>query len=174
MGILHRSMLLTKTNLGITSTFLLYQISRHPDIQEALHQELLSVQNPFFLPGSPAEFMSAEMPAPNVLERLPLLNGIIRESLRLRNNQPSMDPRVTPAGTKSTVGPLKDLPPGIRVGYFAWLIQRRNDLYPDALQWNPWRWFDESEKNGMNNQSFFAFGRGPRGCVGQHVTVECE
>jgi cytochrome P450 len=166
--------LLTRSNLGITSTFLLYQISRHPDIQEALHQELLSVQAPFFLPDSPAEFRSAAIPAPDVLEQLPLLNGIIRESLRLRNNQPNMDPRATPAGTYSTVGPVKNLPPGIRVGYFAWLLHRRDDLYPDALQWNPWRWFDESEKNGMSKQGFFAFGRGPRGCVGQHVAVECE
>lgn len=174
IGILHDSMLLTKTNLGITSTFLLYQISRHPDIQEALHQELLSAQTLFSLPESATEFRSAAMPAPDVLERLPLLNGIIRETLRLRNNQPNMDPRATPAGTKSSVGPLKNLPPGIRVGYFAWLVHRRNDLYPDALQWNPWRWLDGSEKNGMSKQSFFAFGRGPRGCVGQHVAIECE
>jgi cytochrome P450 len=119
--------------VGICASHILNQLSRHNDIQEQLREELFSIKAPFTfeVDRSPEELMALS----DDLYSLPLLNAVIKETLRY------MDPRVTPPGQLSDIGPYKNLPPGIRVGGYAYLLHCDSRQYLDPLTWNPYRWF---------------------------------
>ncbi|KAM5480009.1 hypothetical protein McanCB56680_005155 [Microsporum canis] len=158
--------------MGIAFSYLFYELSRHPTAQDDLRQELLSLPAPFYLDHSQSPSQQ-ELPPPEDLQRLPFLNAVIRESLRLRNSPPGMDPRVTPQGCLSDIGPYKNIPPGVRIGAYTHLLHRSSDLYDDPLVWNPYRWL---KKNGQytdgKNKALFSFSGGSRGCIGQHIGME--
>jgi cytochrome P450 len=151
----------------------LYQLSRHTCVQEELRQELLSIKTPlaFEVDRTPEELMALS----DDLYHLPLLNAVIKETMRLRNSSANMDPRVTPPGQLSDIGPYKNLPPGIRVGGYAYLLHRSESQYSDPLKWNPYRWLEQSaDSTTEGERAYFAFGGGSRGCIGQNVAYECK
>lgn len=150
---------------------MLYEISRHPEAQEELRRELLSINTPFYYDENDPS--ANQLPPSEHLQELPFLNAVIKEGLRLRNNTPGMDPRVTPTNQKSTIGPYKNLPPGIRVGTYGWCLHRLGDVFPDPLTWNPRRWLSVEGRDSERQGSwYFAFSGGSRGCVGQQVAME--
>ncbi|KAK3939384.1 cytochrome P450 [Diplogelasinospora grovesii] len=180
----------TRDTFGTSFTYVIYEISRHQDAQDELRRELLSIENPFVYTET-----SRSMPEPAALERLPFLNAVIKEGLRLRNNTPGSDPRVTPTHrATSSVGPVENLPPGVRVGAYAWCIHRNPDVFSNPTQWDPSRWIDTHSRGGVDSgigsevssdsdrrpkekgskpdKWFFAFSGGSRGCVGQQTAVE--
>ncbi|KAL4959453.1 cytochrome P450 [Aspergillus stella-maris] len=145
------------------------------DTFDALRHELLSINQPFLFRANQQD----PLPTPDSLESLPLLNAVIKESLRLRNTGPSLNPRVTPAGRKSTLGPWTDIPPGTRVGAYAWCIHRDEDVFPDARTWDPYRWLPENdggtyseEVRAAQERWFWAFGSGSRRCSGMALALE--
>lgn len=167
--------------VGIAFSYIFYQLSKHQEVQDELRKELVSVS----LPDGPSlarheqNVADEQLPPPEDLQRLPLLNAVIREGLRLRNSPPSMDPRVTPPGRSSAIGPYTDMPPGVRVGAYTHLLHRSGHLFDDARVWDPYRWLSEGStsasvdgKNRNRNRALFAFGGGSRGCIGQHVSNE--
>ncbi|KAK5998680.1 Cytochrome P450 monooxygenase aneF-like protein [Cladobotryum mycophilum] len=157
----------TRDVFGSTFAYIVYELSRHSDIQDELRRELLSLETPFYYHKGMT--LADAIPSPTALQQLPLLNGVIKEGLRLRNTIPGIDPRVTPPNRKTTIGPLKDLPPGIRVGACGRMLHTQEELYPDPLSWDPRRWMS----GGCNESGWFmSFGGGSRGCVGQQVTWE--
>lgn len=158
-------------------TYVLYELSRHPEAQQDLRRELLALTRPFHwnldggLDGQATRpGLDDAMPSSGELCRLPLLNAVIKEGLRLRNNPPSMDPRVTPGGRRSDVGPLKNLPPGIRVSGYTCLLHRHSDLFPNPLAWDPSRWLGGGSSSGGG--ALLAFGSGSRACIGEHMAME--
>ncbi|EFE45031.1 hypothetical protein TRV_00165 [Trichophyton verrucosum HKI 0517] len=162
--------------IALVLTYLLYQLSRHPAHQDELHRELLSIASPFHL-DLDQEPSLYELPPARDLQRLPFLNAIIQEGLRLRNTPPGMDPRVTPKHCLSDVGPYKNLPPGIRVGAYIHLIHRSSEYFDDPLVWDPYRWLIkdcQGQSTGRKRRVFLAFSGGSRTCIGQHLAVECK
>lgn len=168
--------MLTSIFLALVLTYLLYQLSRHPAHQDELHRELLSIASPFHL-DLDQEPSLYELPPARDLQRLPFLNAVIQEGLRLRNTPPGMDPRVTPKHRLSDVGPYKNLPPGIRVGAYIHLIHRSSQYFDDPLVWDPYRWLIkdcQDQSTGRKRRVFLAFSGGSRTCIGQHLAVECR
>lgn len=162
--------------LAMVLTYLLYQLSRHPAHQDELHRELLSIASPFHLDLDQKPSLH-ELPPARDLQRLPFLNAIIQEGLRLRNTPPGMDPRVTPKHRLSDVGPYKNLPPGIRVGAYVHLIHRSSEYFDDPLVWDPYRWLTkdcQDQSTGRKRRVLLAFSGGSRTCIGQHLAVECK
>ena len=159
---------------GIALSYIFYEVSKHPGIQQELRKELHSIASPLLFGGDQAT-AEQQLPPSEDLQRLPLLNAIIKEGLRLRNSPPGMDPRVTPPGSSSKIGPYKNIPPGIRVGAYTHLLHRSPDLFSDPYIWNPYRWlYEGNDVSDGKNRSLFAFSGGSRGCIGQHVSNECE
>jgi cytochrome P450 len=156
---------------GITFTYTLYQISRHPIIQAKLRTELLNALTTNSLS------ISTSLPHPSVLERLPLLHAVIKESNRLRNTYPTSNPRVTPDGT-SKLGPYNGIPGGVRVVSFAYSVHRDEEIFSEPLEWRPERWLDEDQggEPGLKEREiwFCGFGSGSRNCVGMHLAMESK
>ncbi|RYP90234.1 hypothetical protein DL770_003655 [Monosporascus sp. CRB-9-2] len=158
----------TGETFGTTFTYMIYELSRHMDVQRELRKELHSIDNPFRDTSN-----HTGLPASEALERLPFLDAIIKESLRLRNTSPNLDPRVSPAHCTSHLGRISCLPPGIRVGTYGWWLNRNPHVYPDPDSWRPNRWLrGGSEDAAVLNRWLFAFSSGSRGCVGQPIAME--
>ncbi|KAJ3494290.1 hypothetical protein NLG97_g4177 [Lecanicillium saksenae] len=161
----------TGDTFGTMFTYMVYELSRHPAIQRDLRQELLTIQVPFVFDCNSSA--SLEIPSPQSLEHLPFLDCVIKESLRLRNNAPNLDPRLTSAHGVSKVGALSNLPPGVRIGTYGWCLNRNADVYPNPDSWEPRRWQSGgSEAAALRQAWLFAFGGGSRGCIGQQAAME--
>lgn len=131
-----------------TLTWALHLLSQHPDIEGRLHAEVDSV-----LAGRPAAYSD--------ISALELTRNVISETLRLY-----------PPGWFFTRTVTADthlgehvLPAGTIMGYSAYLIQHRGDLYDSPSGFNPDRW-DASQATQPPRYAFIPFGEGARKCIG--------
>lgn len=95
------------------------------------------------------------------LARLPYLDAVIHEGLRLRppawaiNREPhepfTLDGYTFPAGTSLIVSP--------------WVLHREPDIWGDPLVFRPERWLDGSTRD-LPHGAYCPFGMGPRICIG--------
>jgi cytochrome P450 len=159
----------TAEAFGTIFTYMLYELSRNQDVQSELIAELHSFDNPLRNINDPTN-----VPDSQTLERLPFLDAVVKECLRLRNTSPNADPRVTPTHRPSRIGELSNVPSGTRVCSYGWCLHRNPDVYADPLTWDPKRWLEGGDDAAAAKKSFFTFGAGSRKCIGQHIAVECR
>ncbi|CAI7596073.1 unnamed protein product [Penicillium glandicola] len=142
----------------------------HLDAQRKLRDELRSSPETFkFTPGQ-----EHHIPSATTLENLPFLNAALKESIRLRGNVPTSNPRITHDAI-TDLGPYNQIPVGTRVSAFAWCLHRNEDIYPDAEKWIPERWLSaegDRFEGGEQERWFWAFGTGSRRCLGQNLAFE--
>jgi unspecific monooxygenase len=149
-------------------TYLLWQLSRHPEIQEQLRKELLTLAPPIHFPGS------SELPPAKSIDNLPLLEAIVTETLRLHAPIPGIQPRVTPEPSCSLAG-YENIPAGTRVNAQAYSLHRNPRVFPDPESWRPKRWLEEEnslEELEERRRWFWAFGSGGRMCVGSNLALQ--
>lgn len=159
-----------KRLLGTSFTYILYKISQNSSAQDELRKELLSINSPVVDSN-----VQSVLPDAHELADLPFLNAVVHEGLRLRNNMPDAEPRLTPRGHHSSdIGSLRGLPPGIRVGAYFWALHRDEAVFPNPETWDPSRWMGADDKNRSPDKYLYAFGHGSRGCVGQQLAMERE
>jgi cytochrome P450 len=174
---------------GITLTYVVHELSQHPDIQNRLQSELQTLSPRFVLSSAPT------LPDPKALDALPFLHAVIWETLRLHSAIPGPQPRFTPP-QGCTLGPEEQsylVPGGVRVSSSAGLLHANEDVYECASEWRPERWLnmevlDVERRKDMETRWFWAFGRsvndiqtvvrtqltlhsGGRMCVGSHLAV---
>ncbi|KAF1944798.1 cytochrome P450 [Clathrospora elynae] len=157
---------------GITLTYVVHELSRHPDMQARLQRELLTL-SPRFVPSS-----SPILPEPKAVDALPLLHAVIWETLRLHSAIPGPQPRFTPP-QGCCLGPEENtyyIPGGVRVSASAGLLHLNEEVYERASEWRPERWLDmeklgDEKRKDMESRWFWAFGSGGRMCVGSHLAV---
>ncbi|OGM49135.1 cytochrome P450 [Aspergillus bombycis] len=156
---------------AVALTYLFWELSRHPDLQEELRKELLTLEPKILFPQpSP----SRGLPQAKAVDSLPLLEAIVTETLRLHAPIPGIQPRVTPYPSCTLAG-YSDIPANIRVNAQAYSLHRNPDVYPDPETWQPKRWL-----KGVNSDSdleerrrwFWAFGSGGRMCVGSNLALQ--
>lgn len=149
-------------------TYLLWQLSRHPEIQEQLREELLTLESPIRFPES------SELPPAKSIDSLPLLEAIVTETLRLHAPIPGIQPRVTPEPSCSLAG-YDNIPGNIRVNAQAYSLHRNPQVFPDPESWQPKRWLKEEnslEELEERRRWFWAFGSGGRMCVGSNLALQ--
>lgn len=154
---------------GIAYTFIVYELSRHPEAQRDLRNELLSIRKPLRFPGPRGDLT---LPTPKELDSLPLLNAMIKESLRLRGTLPTPAPRISPHDKKTTIGQYENIPGGVRINSFAWCLHRNEVVFPSAEEWRPERWLGDKANRMEQEKWFWAFGSGSRMCLGDHLSME--
>ncbi|KAI0834222.1 cytochrome P450 [Hypoxylon sp. FL0890] len=132
-----------------TLTYLIWEVCRRPDIKEKLMAELRTLPDGF-------EDEDAK--------KLPYLDNIIQETLRLHTAAPAGLPRVVPPGGATFGGYF--IPAGYTVSAQAYSMHRNPKVYPDPLKFDPSRW--EKPTKAMKD-SFLPFGGGSRICLGLHL-----
>lgn len=116
---------------------------------------------------------NAALPEPATLENLPYLGAVLKESIRLRNGLPVLNPRVTPSGRRTTLGPYKDIPSGVRIVACGYCLHRNEEIFPECKRWIPERWLDSTEEElSAMDKLFWGFGSGSRQCLGRNVAME--
>ncbi|KAB8278900.1 cytochrome P450 [Aspergillus minisclerotigenes] len=151
---------------GNTSTYLLYELSRHPEWQTKLREELLGLNPPLkHVPGKLVEV--GDITNPQDIDKLPILQAILMETLRLWPSVPGGQPRVVPR--PCTLGGYHNIPIGTTVQSYASVLHRMPDVFPEPLEWKPERWLDSSpEQLALMKKYFWGFGSGGRMCLGIH------
>ncbi|KAF2133154.1 cytochrome P450 [Dothidotthia symphoricarpi CBS 119687] len=155
---------------------ILLYIMTHPRVYTKLQAEIDATVQAGTAPSSPDVIPDAEA------RRLPYLNAVVREGMRVHPPVVNLFSRVTPEqGDLVTVsGKEYFIPGGTMVGYSAWSMHRNNrDLYgADAAAFRPERWFvDESlpgEKDRLarmtkTNDMIFGYGRWV--CLGRTIAL---
>ena len=162
----------TQETNTITWTYILYRLSQHPELQDKLRRELHTLH-----PGFNSD--SKTLPSPANIDNLPLLNAIVIETLRLHAANPARMQRVVPAGGLRLHGYY--IPSGTTISTNAYCLHRNKEAFPDAFEWVPQRWLspngDGTERgHGVGTDAmrrwFWAFGSGPRMCIGQNFAIQ--
>ncbi|KAL0939968.1 pisatin demethylase [Colletotrichum truncatum] len=106
--------------------------------------------------------------------KLPYLQAVIRESLRMRPPVVNTFPRNIPAGGDviNVNGESVYLPEGACIGYSAYAMHRSEETYgKDAKTFRPERWFEQDEDKlaAMKSVNDLVFGYGRFLCLGKPV-----
>lgn len=156
---------------GATLSFLTWHLSKHPEVQKKLHEEIVTA----FGACPNADYV----PPYKQVEKLEYLNGVVMETLRLYAAIPGAEPRVVPPsgmmwrGSDSTNGEPIYIPGGTIISMQPWTLHRDENIYKNALEFDPYRWINASEEElRLMNRSFMAFGAGVRMCLGLHLATE--
>ncbi|KAH0289030.1 putative P450 monooxygenase [Aureobasidium namibiae CBS 147.97] len=141
--------------------FLIWALSRpqNSHIQQKLVDEVRALSEDAFEGG---------MPRLDVIDKLPYLDAVIRETLRLYAPLPASEPRSLP--TDCTIDGYS-IPARTVVNMSPYSLHRNADVFEEPLDFNPDRWFDEAEKVALMNRWFWAFSSGGRMCIGLHLAM---
>lgn len=135
------------TALALSWTW--YLLSQNPSAEARLHEEL-------------DRTLLGRSPTPDDLDRMPYLNAVIRESLRL----------YPPAYTigRSSIEPIElggyCFPTETVFLLPTFVTQRDSRYFDDPLAFRPERWLDGLTPESLGFR-YFPFGGGPRRCIGQ-------
>jgi cytochrome P450 len=122
----------------------LFLLAQHPTMMAELHDELKSN-------------CGEEPPSYDQLSNLPILNAVTREAMRILPPAPLVVRRVRAEGM---VGPQATFPGDyVVVNHFG--THRDPEVFPNADQFRPERWFDTSP----DSFEYLPFGAGPRTCI---------
>lgn len=150
-----------------TSTALiaiLHLLIRHPEAADKLLQELRGAG------------LAGNKPAPYaVASKLPYLQAVIKESLRLHPSVGMMLARGVPASGatfRSKEGAEYHIGANVEIGINPWVIQRDPEVYPDPAAFVPERWLTASADHlSRMNQSWIPFGAGRHVCSGKEIAM---
>ncbi|EEH43034.2 uncharacterized protein PADG_07854 [Paracoccidioides brasiliensis Pb18] len=156
---------------AVALTYLYWELSRHPELQTELRQELETLSPRISAPLGAEP--PTELPHPKSIDALPLLNAIVLETLRLHSPIPGGQPRITPATPTSLAG-YHNIPPNIRVNAQAYSLHLNPDVFPAPASFVPRRWFkaEDSADLEVMGRWFWAFGSGGRMCVGSNLALQ--
>jgi cytochrome P450 len=135
------------TALTLAWTWLL--LSENPASEARLHEELHGV-------------LAGRAPEPADLERLPYLQAVVNESLRLYPPAALMSRQST---APFSLGGY-DFQEGTTALMSQWVMHRDARFFDDPQAFRPERWLDGLE-NRLPKGAYFPFGDGPRRCIGQ-------
>lgn len=141
---------------GLGSSFALYLIGRHPEVQSKVHQELDDIFG---------EDKNRPVTTSDV-KRLAYLEAVLKESLRLYPSAPLilrnlsedvvLDGHLIPAGTDVAV-PI-------------FLLHRNEDEWPQPEHFDPERFLNRSA-SVRHPFAYCPFSAGPRNCIGQKFAL---
>ncbi|KAK1254519.1 hypothetical protein MKX08_008514 [Trichoderma sp. CBMAI-0020] len=111
----------------------------------------------------------------DALRKLPYLNAVINEGLRLCPPVPWIIPRKVPEGGETVCGTW--LPGGTSVSVQAYTLNRDPDHYHMATSFHPERWLPDARTNPKSPffhdrlETMQPFSEGRESCLGQHLAL---
>lgn len=158
---------------AVALTYIYWELSRNPSVQTELRNELQTLSPTISTPASSGSL--PELPSAKEIDALPLLNGVLMETLRLHAPIPGIQPRITPNLPTTLVG-FDNIPPNTRVNAQAYSLHQNPDTFPEPGTWQPKRWLKPSDSPEMEHMRrwFWAFGSGGRMCIGSNLALQGE
>jgi len=138
---------------ALTLAWTWYLLSENPVAEARLHDELRSV-------------LAGRAPGIRDLERLPYLQAVVNEVLRL---YPPAYLLARTSITPSNIGGY-DFPTGTTVLVSQWVMHRDARYFDDPDAFRPERWLD-GLMGRLPAGAYFPFGDGPRRCIGQSFAL---
>jgi cytochrome P450 len=136
-----------------TAAFACYLLTRHPDAQKRLREELLKA------------FPSLDELDIRKTVDLPYLDGVIRETMRMYPMIPG--PLERYIGREIEMSGMT-VPRGSIASTSAYDQGRLESVYPDPNTWRPERWINATERMKLN---WVPFGHGSRACPGSNLAM---
>lgn len=127
-------------------TWALLMLDQHPDVRNDLCDELASVVG-----GGAPEYSD--------LNRLPLLDRVVKETLRLF---PPASMGLRYAARDAALGPY-ELPEGATIFFSSYVSHRLPEVFADPLRFRPDRWLGPAP----DTFGHLPFGLGPHSCLGR-------
>lgn len=157
---------------GITVTYMMWELSQNPSLQTELRKELLTLGSSLSIQNNKAD-TQRKLPSPSTIDSLPLLDAIVRETLRCHSPAPAQLPRVIP-NTKNgtTLHGYDNIPGGVKVSSTAYSIHRIAEVFPRPLEWLPQRWLEAGDNIHDMRRLFWPFGSGGRMCLGSNFALQ--
>ncbi|KAB8067048.1 cytochrome P450 [Aspergillus leporis] len=138
-------------NTAITLTYLVWAVCRDAEIKNGLLLELNTLPEIF---------------GDDELKKLPFLNTVVQETLRLYATNPSSRPRNPPGPGANLCGHW--IPSGVTVSTQAYSLHRDPHIFPHPERFDPWRWASTTKEM---TRAFMPFGGGSRICLGLHLAL---
>ncbi|MGL5864732.1 MAG: cytochrome P450 [Dermatophilaceae bacterium] len=138
---------------AIALTFALHLLGRHPEVQDAVRDEVRDV-------------VGDERPTAAAASSLVVTNAVLREAMRLYPSVPFVS-RLTVADDELLGYPVRA---GTTVLLVPWTIHRHPDFWRDPLVFDPSR-FAPTAPPLPHRYAWMPFGGGPRACIGQHFAM---
>ncbi|KAK4206663.1 putative cytochrome P450, putative EED11494.1 cytochrome P450 [Rhypophila decipiens] len=135
-----------------TMGFMCYYILRDPAMRKRLGDELASLMADY----------PAKSPRWAELEKLPYLQALIKEGLRLSYGVMRRLPRTSPDVALNYK--QWTIPKGTPVGMGAYSLHTDPDVYPEPFKFIPERWLGDYDPR--MNRNWVPFSRGSRNCLG--------
>ncbi|KAI0508452.1 cytochrome P450 [Xylaria bambusicola] len=135
----------------------LYQLLQHPPELEKVEAELVGLPE--------------VLPAFSDVSKLPYLNAVIKESMRVFPSSTFPIERLVPQGGVTIAG--MHFPAGTSIGCLPSAMHRNTKIYgEDAHIFRPERWLTpDKEQLRLMEATHMGFSRGRRVCLGQHVAM---
>ena len=148
----HSTLLFAAAHLTTAHTFswTLFLLSQHPGVLGKLRNEL-------------AKHVAGDIPTLEELEKLPYLDSVIKESMRILPAS-SYSQRI--AVQPTSIGPVR-LNPGTPVIFSQYITHHRPDIYENPDQFIPERW----QTIAPSAYAYLPFGAGPRMCIGAPLAM---
>ncbi|HMV34056.1 MAG TPA: cytochrome P450 [Gemmatimonadales bacterium] len=132
--------------IAMTMAWTLFLLERHPDELARVLDEIEAT-------------VGESPPTPADLARMPVMDRVIQESMRVLSSVPTLFFRV--CGEDTTVGGVR-LPAGANLVVSPLAQHHDERLYPEPRRFRPDRWIDLNP----GPYGYLPFGAGPRTCVG--------
>jgi cytochrome P450 len=144
---------------GISILIVLSYVYRHPEVLHRLREEITDFKKQGLLSDS---YKISET------QKMPYLEIVVREALRVHTVVTLMLERLVPAGGLEVAGYF--LPEGTVVGCSPWVIHRQESVYgTNPEEFKPERWFVDEEKRRMMDRVSLEFGGGKWACIGKNI-----
>ncbi|GLG98487.1 Probable cytochrome P450 4d14 [Gryllus bimaculatus] len=141
-------------------SFALYELSRRPDIQERILDELREV-----VPDDKLEELSLNL---EDLNKLKYLEQVIKETLRLYPSVPVFGRQTTEDLHLPSMS--VDVPPNTTVVVVSMLLHRNPKFYPNPEEFNPDNFLLETVSK-RHPYAYVPFSAGSRNCIGQKFAM---
>jgi cytochrome P450 len=140
-----------------TLSYIFWLLSKpeYANVQEKLRREVATLK------------FENDMPAVADTDKLPYLDAVIKETLRIYPINAGSQPRVAPSGKPVVIYELH-IPPGTICEMQALSLNRDPEVYEYPDEFNPERWMipRDSPKFKEMNRQLWSFSSGQRMCIG--------
>ncbi|KAI1460397.1 cytochrome P450 [Annulohypoxylon moriforme] len=148
---------------SLSLTWATYLLALDPVRQSRLRSEVRDAL------ASAENSVDGKLDISSTLERLPFLNGVLNETLRL---YPSIPVTIRVAARDTSLAG-QSIPKGTEILISPWIINRSREFWgTNAAEFRPERWIEKDGRpnntgGATSNYEFLSFLHGPRACIGQ-------